>query len=60
MGDGAADGNSIGAAGGIALIENPVTAEVSTMPSAALAACPSARAMSFADIVSQLRDWASA
>lgn len=58
--DGADGLRAVGAAGGIALVENPVTAEVSTMPSAALAACPSARAMSFADIVSQLRDWAAA
>lgn len=58
--DGADGLKAIGAAGGIALVEEPVTAEVSTMPAAALAACPSARAMSFAQIVAHLRDWSVA
>lgn len=58
--DGAEGLKAVGAAGGIALVEKPVTAEVSTMPAAALAACPSARAMSFAQIVEHLRHWGAA
>ncbi len=58
--DGAAGLKAVGAAGGIAIAEEPVTAEVSTMPAAALAACPTARAMSFSQIVTHLREWAAA
>ncbi len=58
--DGAEGLRAVGAAGGIALVEQPVTAEVSTMPAAALAACPSARAMSFEQIVAHLQIWGTA
>lgn len=56
--DGAQGLKAIGNAGGIAMVEDPETAEVSTMPAAALAACPSARAMSFDQIIHQLQGWA--
>lgn len=58
--DGADGLKAVGAVGGIALVEQPITAEVSTMPAAALAACPSARAMSFEQIVTHLQQWGAA
>ncbi len=44
--DGAAGLKAICSAGGLALVEEPRTAQVDTMPLAALAACPAARALS--------------
>lgn len=43
-------------AGGKALVENPEAAHASAMPQAALAACPSARAMSLEQISAFLQD----
>lgn len=53
--DGAAGLQAIGAAGGIAIVEDAATAEVPAMPAAALAACPSAKAMNLKDIASLLK-----
>lgn len=43
--DGAAGLRAIVAAGGLALVQNPATAEVPAMPEAALAACPGSRVL---------------
>lgn len=58
--DGANGLKAVGAAGGLALVEDPATAEVPTMPAGALAACPSARAMSLGAMVDHLRQWSAA
>ena len=52
--DGAAGLAAVAAAGGAAIVEDPSTAEVPTMPAAALTACPSARSMGLDDIASHL------
>lgn len=49
--DGAAGLRAIYAAGGSAIVQDPPTAEVPTMPLAALAACPAARSLSIEEIV---------
>ncbi|NML12626.1 chemotaxis protein CheB [Sphingobium sp. AR-3-1] len=49
--DGAAGLAAVGEAGGIAIAQEPGEAQVATMPAAALAACPSARAMTLDDII---------
>lgn len=57
--DGAQGLKAIGAAGGVAIVEAPETAEVPTMPAAALEQCPSARAMSFDQITTYLQELAA-
>ncbi|WEK46422.1 MAG: chemotaxis protein CheB [Candidatus Andeanibacterium colombiense] len=52
--DGAAGLRAVAAAGGIAIVEDPDTAETSIMPASALAACPSARILDIAGIKSFL------
>ena len=53
--DGARGLAAVCAAGGTALVQDPQTAEVATMPEAALAACPSAQKMMLDDISSNLQ-----
>jgi two-component system chemotaxis response regulator CheB len=53
--DGAAGLRAIAAGGGLALVQDPATAEVPTMPQAALSACPGARVLD----VSGLSEWLS-
>lgn len=48
--DGAGGVRMVCEAGGLALVQTPESAEVSTMPEAALAACPQAEAMTLAAI----------
>ncbi len=57
--DGAAGLKAVGEAGGVAIVEDPATAEVATMPAAALAACPSARAMALDEIITFLQESAA-
>jgi two-component system, chemotaxis family, protein-glutamate methylesterase/glutaminase len=57
--DGAAGLKAVSASGGLAIVEDPGTAEVATMPAAALAACPSARVMSLDQIIAHLQEPAS-
>ncbi|RBP47778.1 two-component system chemotaxis response regulator CheB [Roseimicrobium gellanilyticum] len=52
--DGALGLQAIGAAGGMTLVQTPDTAEGETMPRAALAACPTARALSLEEIATVL------
>lgn len=52
--DGAAGLKAIAEAGGTVIVEDPATAVASTMPEAALRACPNARAMSLDQIRSYL------
>jgi two-component system chemotaxis response regulator CheB len=52
--DGAKGLKAIAAAGGTALVQDPDTAHANAMPRAALSECPSARAMSLAQIVNFL------
>lgn len=52
--DGAQGMRAVVAAGGLAIVENPATAQASTMPMAALQACPAARIMTIEDIASFL------
>lgn len=52
--DGAVGLTAVADAGGIAIVENPAGAQMPTMPAAALAACPSAKAMTLDDITSYL------
>jgi two-component system chemotaxis response regulator CheB len=52
--DGAAGLKSVGDAGGLALIENPISAYAPPMPQAALEACPIAKTMSLEAIASRL------
>jgi two-component system chemotaxis response regulator CheB len=54
--DGANGLRSIGAAGGVALVQTPDSADASAMPAAALDACPSARAMSLEEIAAELKN----
>ena len=54
--DGAQGLKAVGAAGGVAIAQDPATAEVATMPAAALSACPSARAMSLDQIITFLQE----
>jgi two-component system chemotaxis response regulator CheB len=54
--DGAQGLKAVGTAGGVAIAEDPATADVPTMPAAALTACPSARAMSLDQIVTFLQE----
>ncbi|MDB6073860.1 MAG: cheB 2 [Verrucomicrobiaceae bacterium] len=53
--DGAHGLRAIGEAGGLALVQAPMTAEASAMPQAALAACPQARALTLAQITEVLK-----
>jgi two-component system chemotaxis response regulator CheB len=57
--DGAQGLKAVAAAGGSAIVEDPATAEVATMPAAALAACPQAQAMSFDEITTHLKELAA-
>jgi two-component system, chemotaxis family, protein-glutamate methylesterase/glutaminase len=52
--DGAAGLRAIAAAGGVALVEDPVNAYAPTMPRAALEACTAARSMSLSCLASYL------
>lgn len=52
--DGATGLAAVAQAGGIAIVQDPSGAQVPTMPEAALAACPSATAMTLDDIISYL------
>ena len=54
--DGAAGLRAIADAGGITVIQEPATAEVSAMPDAALLACPGSRVLSMQDIAKWLRE----
>jgi two-component system chemotaxis response regulator CheB len=57
--DGALGLLAVHAAGGLALIQDPATAEVATMPRAAWAAVPSARVLSLATVLVELLSLAS-
>lgn len=52
--DGADGLRAVAAAGGVAIVQDPATAQVPAMPAAALAACPTAHVMSIDDILSYL------
>ena len=52
--DGARGLLAVGEAGGLALAQDPQTAEIRTMPEAALALCPGARSMSLSEIAGLL------
>lgn len=52
--DGAAGLRAVAAAGGVAIVQEPATAEMPAMPAAALAACPAARTMTLDAISSYL------
>lgn len=52
--DGARGLEALCAAGGTAMVQDPSTAEVATMPEAALAACPGARRMTLDEIETAL------
>jgi two-component system chemotaxis response regulator CheB len=52
--DGAAGLAAVGDAGGVTIVQDFTEAQVSTMPEAAFAACPSARAMTLDDIIHYL------
>lgn len=58
--DGAEGLKAVGAAGGIAIAQDPATAEVATMPQAAIAACPSVLVLGFEAMVAHLNQWAAA
>ncbi|CAM8672666.1 chemotaxis protein CheB [Sphingobium cupriresistens] len=49
--DGAAGLAAVADAGGFAIAQEPAEAQVATMPAAALAACPSASAMTLDDMI---------
>lgn len=53
--DGARGLAAVEASGGVALVQEPETAEVDTMPRAALAAAPSAHVLSVSRLLSELR-----
>lgn len=57
--DGARGLRAIGAAGGMTIVQDPSTAEMPTMPLAALEACPQARSLSIDEIVVHLRQEAA-
>ncbi len=52
--DGARGLAAVAAAGGLALVQRPDTAQAAAMPSAALAACPSAVSLTLAEIAERL------
>ncbi len=52
--DGARGLMAVCEAGGAAIVQDPASAEVATMPAAALAACPSARIAALGDMAAQL------
>jgi two-component system chemotaxis response regulator CheB len=54
--DGAAGLAAVAREGGVALVQKPAAAEVSVMPEAALAACPSAQALTCEEIAAYLRE----
>lgn len=54
--DGAKGLKAICAAGGAAWVQNPATAQASTMPEAALEACPEAKSLELTQIVAHLKD----
>jgi two-component system, chemotaxis family, protein-glutamate methylesterase/glutaminase len=53
--DGARGLKTVAAAGGTAIVQNPEEAFAPTMPEAALAACPSAKSMSLAAMITYLQ-----
>lgn len=53
--DGARGLRAVGAAGGLAFVQTPSTAEASTMPQSALDACPSARILDLAGLSAALQ-----
>lgn len=57
--DGAKGLKAVAAAGGIAIVEDPATAEVATMPAAALVECPQALVMSFEQMTTYLQELAA-
>ncbi|MDV3482476.1 MULTISPECIES: chemotaxis protein CheB [Sphingobium] len=57
--DGAAGLKAVGLAGGTAIVEDPASAEVPTMPAAALAACPTAKVMTLDQISNFLKETAA-
>lgn len=57
--DGAEGLKAIAAAGGKAIVQDPATAEMATMPLAALEACPDARSMDLDGIIMALRQEAA-
>lgn len=58
--DGAAGLKAVADAGGTAIVEDPASAQVPAMPTAALAACPTARVMTLPDMLSFLTELAAA
>lgn len=52
--DGAAGMRAVAAAGGTVIVQDPATAQVATMPAAALALCPDARVMGLDGIAAYL------
>lgn len=57
--DGARGLCAVCTAGGVAIVQDPATAEIATMPAAALAACPAALTMTLEDIAGHLHYGAS-
>jgi two-component system chemotaxis response regulator CheB len=53
--DGAQGLRAVGAAGGLALVQDPTTAEGGMMPRSALEACPTARALRLDEIAHTLQ-----
>lgn len=58
--DGAAGLSCVAAHGGLAIVQDPATAEIATMPEAAIAACPEANVMKLDQMVAELTHWACA
>lgn len=57
--DGAAGLKAVADAGGVAIVQDPATAEIATMPAAALAACPAAQSLTLDQIIALLRERAA-
>jgi two-component system chemotaxis response regulator CheB len=55
--DGAAGLAAVAEAGGLPLVQDPVSATASAMPLAALAACPMAERLSLAELADRLQRW---
>ena len=58
--DGAAGLSAVSARGGLAIVQDPRSAEIATMPEAAIAACPTAKVMDLDRIAIELTRWAAA
>lgn len=52
--DGAAGSSAVAAAGGMVIVQNPATAQASTMPMSALQACPAAHILTIDEITTTL------